>query len=143
MHCDPEFDPARRPGRQAGWNRFGGMATRLWLGTPESRRHFARSSLSQAESARYRGLRRPGRIEDFEVSRALLSHAENSALQTCSLSHSGGYAALLQASMPLRAGVDIQAHRARDLLGIANFTFNFEEIEALEATGEAARERLF
>lgn len=119
------------------------VRTELWLGTPEGLAHFDPTALTAEEQARLQSLRHHRRIEDFQISRALRSHARTAGMPVSSLSHSGGYAALLQTSAHVKVGVDIEVHRARDPLKIANFAFPAAEIDALEATAPSARLRLF
>jgi hypothetical protein len=116
--------------------------TELWFGTPEGRAHFDLATLSIPEKTRLQAFRNRSRIEDFQVSRALRAHA-GVPMPASSLSHSGGYAALLQTSGWLKVGVDVEAHRQRDLLRIATFAFCQAEIDALAATLPTDRARLF
>ena len=117
----------------------------LWLATPEAAQHFDPAQLTAHERDRYARLRRLERRQEFAVSRALRTHACRDALQPASesLSHSGGYAALVRAHPELRVGVDLEVHRPRDVLATARTAFSDSEAHALAAATGPERERLF
>jgi 4'-phosphopantetheinyl transferase len=132
MHGNLDVSHAPDPGCDAA----------IWLGTPEAARLFSADALDPAELDRFRK-RRAGRREEFAVSRALRMHAHSAALPSESLSHSAGYAALLQAGAAFSVGVDLEVHRPRDFLAIADSTFARSEAEALERLAGSQREETF
>jgi hypothetical protein len=118
----------------------------VWLAGPEAAQHFDPARLTDAERDRWARLRRATRRQEFAVSRALCAyvHGADSRPLSESLSHTGGgYAALAQAHPALRVGVDLEFHRARDLLATARTAFSQSEASALENAAGAERERLF
>jgi hypothetical protein len=115
----------------------------VWLGTPESSTFFNVNTLSDADRLRYDDLRGGRRREEFAVSRALRAEALRGQPGVSSLSHSGGWAAVAHTSDGSQVGVDIEKYRTRDVLGLARFAFDVQEIAALETLAGAARERMF
>ena len=90
-------------------------------------------------------LRRATRRQEFAVSRALRAHVHGATPGAASesLSHSGGYAALARAHPALRVGVDLESHRARDVLTTSRTAFNECETHALQTAAGPERDRLF
>lgn len=117
----------------------------LWLATPEAAQHLDPARLTAEERDRMARLRRQVRRQEFAVSRALRAHLRQFAPPPASesLSHSGGYAALAQAHVALRLGVDLELHRHRDVLATARMAFGDSEVRALQAAAGPERERLF
>jgi len=115
----------------------------IWLAPPEAADAFEVSKLSEADRQRWLGLTNRQRREDFAVSRALLNRVSPRANDVSSLSHSGGHAAICLGPAGCRVGVDVEWHRARDVIAIARFAFDAEELAALEAATSPQRERLF
>ena len=113
----------------------------LWLGTPAAQNYFDPAALNDADRARLPGHRNSRRQQEFKVSRALQVFAGTGAAH--SLSHSGGYAALLTAPSEMRIGVDLEVARPRDVLRTARFAFSKQEVDALEARSGVARDELF
>jgi hypothetical protein len=120
-----------------------GADAAIWLGTPEGARFFSADALGPADLDRFQERRSARRREEFAVSRALSMHARSAALPSESLSHSGGYAALLQAGAGVRVGVDLELHRPRDFLAIAGSTFAGAETELLARLAGSQREETF
>ena len=139
-------------------NRDSGSAPpALWLATPAAQTYFDPTLLTETDRARFLASRNPRRLEEFKVSRALQAVA-SSGRTVHSLSHSGGFAALLtaprgsgdasEAALPfdqslLAVGVDLEISRPRDVLRIARFAFSKEEVVALEQQTDSARDDLF
>lgn len=117
----------------------------LWLAAPEAAQHFDPARLTDDERARMARLRRATRRQEFAVSRALRSHvrAVTPGPASESLSHSGGYAALVQAHAALLVGVDLESRRPRDVVATARTAFNESETRALQTAAGPERERLF
>lgn len=115
----------------------------IWLASPMARSHFDPARLNARDARRSESIRNPVRAEEFTISRSLLQYVAVSAAASKSLSHSGRYAALALAPAGTAVGVDIEQHRARDVLSIARFAFAPEESAALEGLQEAALERAF
>lgn len=117
----------------------------IWLAPPTAADAFEVSKLNQTDRQRWLDPSQRRR-EDFAVSRALLDYVNCVAARTngvSSLSHSGGHAAVCLGPAGCRVGVDIEWHRARDVLAIAQFSFDAEGIAVLEAAASPRRERLF
>jgi hypothetical protein len=117
----------------------------VWLAGPDAAQRFDPAQLTDEERDRMARLRRSTRRQEFAVSRALRAHVRLAAPQPASesLSHSGGYAALVQAGPSLRVGVDLEVHRDRDVLAMARTAFSGSETRALLAAADTERERLF
>lgn len=115
----------------------------IWLAPPEAAGAFEASKLNEADRQRWRGLSNQRRREDFAVSRALLNRVTARVNDVSSLSHSGGHAAICIGPAGCRVGIDIEWHRARDVIAIAQFAFDAEEVAVLEAAAPLQRERLF
>jgi phosphopantetheinyl transferase (holo-ACP synthase) len=117
----------------------------VWLAGPDAAQHLDPAQLTDEERDRMARLRRAARRQEFAVSRALRAHVRLATPHPASesLSHSGGYAALAQAHPSLRVGVDLELHRARDVLATARTAFSEFEARALQAAAGPERERLF
>jgi phosphopantetheinyl transferase len=103
-------------------------ALAVWLATQTSSR-FDPAVLTPDEHLRYRRLRSSRKRKEFELSRALL-HSLGPSTGIRSVSHSGGYAAV--ATSRARAlGIDIESHRPRDVISLAQFAFHPDEATAL------------
>jgi hypothetical protein len=110
----------------------------VWLATPDAAQHFDPTRLTDAERERMARLRRSTRRQEFAVSRALREHVRSTAPQPASesLSHSGGYAALVRAHPALRVGVDLEFHRPRNVLATARTAFTESETRMLQAAAD-------
>jgi hypothetical protein len=117
----------------------------LWLATPDAAQHFDPARLPDEDRERMARLRRATRRQEFAVSRALRAHARSGTRGPTgeSLSHSGGYAALVRAHPALRVGVDLELNRPRDSLAIARTAFSAAEMQTLQAAAASERDRLF
>lgn len=114
----------------------------LWLAPPEAGDAFEVTQLNEADRQRWLRLNHRRR-EDFAVSRALLNRIAPHASDALSLSHSSRHAAICIGPAGCSVGVDVERHRARDVIAIARFAFHAEEFAALEAAAPSQRERLF
>jgi hypothetical protein len=117
----------------------------LWLSTPRAAQYFDPSALEAAERLRFQQIRSALRRQEFEVSRALRRQAQAADPRPTveSLSHSGGYAALLRAPPGRLIGVDLEVHRPRDVLSIARGVFAPAEVEVLQGLASLERDSLF
>ncbi|HWK72648.1 MAG TPA: 4'-phosphopantetheinyl transferase superfamily protein [Povalibacter sp.] len=115
----------------------------IWLAPPEAAGAFEVSKLNEADWRRWLSLSNEQRREDFAVSRALLGRVSPRANDVSSLSHSSGHAAICLGPAGCRVGVDVEWHRTRDVIAIARFAFDAEELAALEAAASPQREQLF
>jgi len=123
------------------------VSVEVWLGSPEAALQFDIDGLSPDERARYEGIKGERRRREFAVSRALrwtaLGSSSGAPSQPSSLSHSGGWAAVACAAPGSQIGVDLEFHRARNLLGIARFAFDPAEIAMIEAQPPEHQEDVF
>lgn len=115
----------------------------VWLGRPDAASDFDLATLGPADRERFATIHTPRRREEFKVSRVLLARARGAGSAITSLSHSGGYAALLRAPSGLSVGVDLEIHQSRDVLRLARNVFSAAEIQALQAAQGSHRDRLF
>ena len=106
-----------------------GPALEIWLATRLDTA-FDEAMLTPDEHARYRRLRSPRKRKEFELSRTLL-HRLAPTTKTFSLSHSGGLAALALDRSGRAFGMDLEVHKARDVISLARFAFDPEEAAAL------------
>jgi hypothetical protein len=95
--------------------------TQLWLAPPEAAGRMVPARLSAPERARWQSLRGGRRRVEWEASRALLQHVGREGVT--SLSHSAGHAAVLVAPSGVRAGVDLETARPRDVVRLASFCY--------------------
>lgn len=114
----------------------------LWLGFPAAREYFDPATLTADDQARLVDRRSLRRRADFEVSRALLA-AVNVEAVAYSISHSAEHAALLMAPEGWQIGVDLEINRPRDVLKLARFAFDNDEVRALESAAPESRQTLF
>jgi hypothetical protein len=119
----------------------------VWLGSPHGAGRFDIDTLNVAERLRHDGLKSDRRRQEFAVSRALRLAALGSTWAEpsipSSLSHSNGWAAVARAPAGCRVGVDLEFHRERNVLGIARFAFDPEEIALLERLSPQLRDPAF
>lgn len=117
----------------------------LWLSVPQAARYFDPAELEATERTRFEQLRSQLRRQEFEVSRALRRQARATDPMPAaeSLSHSGGYAALLRAPPGRLVGIDLELHRPRDVLSIARGAFCESEVAVLEALASPDRDPMF
>jgi phosphopantetheinyl transferase len=116
----------------------------VWLAGAAARPRFDAEAQTPADRERWRQIANLRRREEWEVSRALLSHVRTglgvAAPDTpLSLSHSGGFAAVAASRAALRVGVDLECERERDVERLARFAFSAPECAQLEALPPDAR----
>jgi phosphopantetheinyl transferase (holo-ACP synthase) len=116
----------------------------VWLAGPAARLRFDAGAQTPEDRERWQQIVNPGRREEWEVSRALLSHVRSgfgvaAPDARVSLSHSGGFAAVAASRMALRVGVDLECERERDVVRLARFAFSEHECVQLEALPVDAR----
>ena len=117
-------------------------ALAIWLAGAQARAFFDPLAQSAADLARWQKLSSPRRLEEWEVSRALLAKAQTpNAVH--SLSHAGGHAAVAVSAEAAAVGVDVEAVRDRDFLRLSRFAFADAEHAALEALPPAERAERF
>lgn len=115
----------------------------LWLATPPAAERFDIAVVSDEEARRYATLRNAGRRRDFAVSRSLREFLQIPDARLGTLSHSGGYAALLRIGGDHLVGVDVQIHAPKRLIRLARFAYSKVEADAIEAAAKDRRPRLF
>lgn len=94
------------------------------IGTPQIAHEYDRALLSPADARRVaQSLQLETRL-DWRVSRALKQRA---TLPIVSLSHSAGHAAVLCASEPIAAGVDIETIKPRDFAALSAWVCRDDE----------------
>jgi hypothetical protein len=121
----------------------GSKSAELWLATPPAAEWFSAAALTDAEAQRYSELRSPGKRRDFAVSRSLCAFLDIQDPRLGTLSHSGGYAALVRIGGNRIAGVDVQVHAPKRLSPLARFAYSDAEAHAIEAASDDRRARLF
>jgi phosphopantetheinyl transferase len=107
----------------------GGDALEIWLASAMDS-PFDAATLTADDDARYRRLRSPRQRKEFELSRSLLRRFV-SGNKTLSVSHSGGLAAVAACAPGIALGIDIEVHKARDVISLAQFAFDPDEADAL------------
>jgi 4'-phosphopantetheinyl transferase len=134
----PSSFPLRdRDAPSDGVRRARGAGVKVWLASPDAATHLDLARLSAPEKARLDAMTSPARRRDFLVSRALRQNVGGAASE--SLTHSGGHAALALAPETCRVGVDLERHRRRDALSLAEFAFSTEEHAWLSELDEENR----
>ncbi|WP_049261270.1 4'-phosphopantetheinyl transferase family protein [Neisseria bacilliformis] len=98
------------------------------LGAPDLSAAYRRAGLDADDLCRVRRVPVLEKRADWRVSRALKRQAGAPVL---SLSHSGGFAALLCTDAPVRAGVDLERLKMRDFQALAQWVCTGEEREFL------------
>ena len=94
------------------------------LGAPDLSAAYRRAGLDADDLCRVRRAPVLEKRADWRVSRALKRQADAPVL---SLSHSGGFAALLCADTPVQSGVDLERLRPRDFQALAQWVCTGEE----------------
>jgi 4'-phosphopantetheinyl transferase len=110
----------------------------IWLAGAAARPRFDAEAQTPEDRERWRQIANPRRREEWEVSRALLSHVRSglgvaAPEAPLSLSHSGGFAAVAASRVALRVGVDLECEREREVERLARFAFPERECAQLEA----------
>jgi len=103
----------------------------IWLATPAAEQQFDPLRQSPTDQAKWARIRGDKRRREWAVSRALLAHIGERALdelpprgfRQLSLSHSASHAAVVLCPQALSVGVDIETIRERDYLRLAEFSF--------------------
>ncbi len=141
--------PNRVPPRATTTN----PALAVWLAGVEARALFNPLAQSAADLARWQELSSPRRLQEWEVSRALLARAlgfgANAAdfasadERAVSLSHAASHAAVAVSEAAACVGVDLETVRERDFLRLSRFAFAEAEHAALEALPPAERAERF
>ena len=94
------------------------------IGTPQIAHEYNRALLSSADARRVAQSSQLETRLDWRVSRALKQRA---TLPIVSLSHSAGYAAVLCASKPIAAGVDMEIVKPRDFAALSAWVCRDDE----------------
>lgn len=118
----------------------------LWLALPAATAPGAATNSLQIDQARpdCRDLPHSAhRPQAFSLSRRLLRRVAAPVDASISLSHSTGHAALVVGPPNHAIGVDIEPHRARNVLSIAQFAFDPHEVATLQSLPSPQRERWF
>lgn len=102
------------------------------IGTPQIAHEYDRALLSPADARRVAQSPQLETRLDWRVSRALKQRA---TLPIVSLSHSAGNAAVLCASEPIAAGVDIETIKPRDFAALSAWIGNDAERDYLRGRG--------
>ncbi len=110
---------------------IGDDALTVWLAT-KSASGFDPQLLTPAELTRYRRIRSPLKRTEFEISRTLL-YSLRLDTPIRSLSHSGGMVAFGACPAASALGIDIEVHKPRDVISLAQFAFDPAEAEAVAA----------
>jgi 4'-phosphopantetheinyl transferase len=118
-------------------------ALQLWLAGAAARRQFDATKLSPADRRRWAGMDSAVHRGEWMSSRALLAARGPARGATWSLSHSGGFAALVTGPAGMRIGVDLERVRKRDFARLAGFGFDAREVEALGSLPVRDRPRVF
>lgn len=112
----------------------------LWLAGAAARRHFDAARLDAADRRRWARTVSAARRNEWMSSRALLAAQGPAPGAAWSLSHSGGFAALVTGPARMRMGVDLERVAKRDVARLAGFAFDAREVSALEH--QPARDQL-
>jgi 4'-phosphopantetheinyl transferase len=118
-------------------------APTLWLAGAAARRRFDASALSSADRRRWAQMVSVAHRAEWMSSRALLVAQGPAPGESSSLSHSGGFAALLTGPARMRIGVDLERVKRRDFARLAGFGFDVREVAALSGLPARARSRNF
>jgi len=111
---------------------------RVWLATPEAADRLDITRLSATDAEQWQAIRTARRRRDWASSRALLAAVPMSRQCSHSLSHSGGYAALVTASSSVRVGIDIETVTPRDFPRLAEAAYSPDEAVYLQSVDPAA-----
>jgi 4'-phosphopantetheinyl transferase len=108
----------------------------IWLTSDAVSAPFNLRQLSGQEQARYEQIRSDRRRKEFELSRGLLQ-ALPPASRPQSLSHSGSFAAIARCPDGFSVGIDLEVHRARDVISLSRFAFHETEAAAVKTANDS------
>jgi hypothetical protein len=125
----PDLPNQRDRTERVSIENVGEDALSVWLAT-ESAAGFDPQLLTPAELMRYRRIRSPLKRTEFEISRTLL-YSLRLDTPIRSLSHSGGMVAVGACPCATALGIDIELHKPRDVVSLAQFAFDPAEAQAV------------